>query len=69
MSFSPIKEISSKPENVHFASGNPEATDGQFAAKWTPKKYLMYHSMEQDLDKAGAAADRAQLAWESGGPK
>ena len=41
---SPRGEISSFPENVHFPSKNPSGTDTQFAAKRTPKNYLMYHS-------------------------
>ena len=41
---SPIGEISCIPENVHFPSRNPKGTDAQFAAKRTPKNFLMFLS-------------------------
>ena len=42
---SPIVEIHSSRENDHFPSRNPSGTaKTQFAAKCTPKNYLMYHS-------------------------
>ena len=38
-------EIFSTQKNVHFPTGNPSGTGTQFAAKWTPTNYLMYHSI------------------------
>ena len=57
----PMGEISSMPENVHFLSSHPSGTDAKFAAKWTPKNYIMYHSKE-GCAALGRRAGRAASA-------
>ena len=52
---SPKVEISSIPENVHFPSRNPSGTATQFAAKWTPENYFIYHSRDSEFKVAGQA--------------
>ena len=47
---SPIGGISCIPENVHFPSRNPYGEDTQFASKWAPKNYSMYHSRAATLE-------------------
>ena len=51
MSRTRMGEISSIPENVHFPSEKiPHTQDTQFAAKWTPKNHVLYHSTRPQLD-------------------
>ena len=60
---SPLVEISVTPENVHFPARNPSGTDIQFAAKWTPKNDLMYHSKLSGAAEKQSAPLGGQLAY------
>ena len=56
---SPIVVISGTPGNVHSPARNASGTDTQFAEKWTPKNYLMYHFKPGRVRRVRRGADIA----------